>query len=199
MFDMNRIGRRIAAPHYVAAYTTQAEGALENVGFMLQQLDLFFSANGLGCCWLGLAKPRQAKDGNLICAAAQAFGRPAMPPHRDNVKEFDRKPLREITSLPPEEAGLLEAVRLAPSARNGQPWYFTGSPSLLHVYRDRSGAMHLPVLRRLSRIDIGIALCHLWLAARHRGLAMELVADDEARAQAPRGYEYATSVRLSNA
>ncbi|WP_282730949.1 nitroreductase family protein [Methanobacterium alcaliphilum] len=42
------------APHYLAAFSELKEGHLSNIGFMLQQMDLFFSANGLGTCWQGI-------------------------------------------------------------------------------------------------------------------------------------------------
>src|SRR5659263_6124 len=49
------------APHYIAVFSEVTEGYLSNVGFMLQQMDLFFSANGLGSCWQGI--PTLKKEG----------------------------------------------------------------------------------------------------------------------------------------
>ncbi|MBQ4550147.1 MAG: nitroreductase, partial [Oscillospiraceae bacterium] len=48
----------------------------------------------------------------------------------------------------------LEPARLAPSAVNSQPWYFTHEGDAIHVYRSRKG----------SRLDAGIALAHLYVA-----------------------------------
>lgn len=44
-------------PYYIAVYSEKKEGYLTNAGFMLQQMDLFFSANGIGSCWMGMTKP----------------------------------------------------------------------------------------------------------------------------------------------
>jgi hypothetical protein len=37
------------APHYIAVFSQAKEGYLTNVG-LLQQMDLYFSANSLGSC-----------------------------------------------------------------------------------------------------------------------------------------------------
>src|SRR5512135_1270955 len=39
------------APHYLAVFSEAKDRYLTNAGFMLQQMDLFFSANGIGSCW----------------------------------------------------------------------------------------------------------------------------------------------------
>ena len=48
----------------------------------------------------------------------------------------------------------LEPARLAPSAVNSQPWFFTHEGDSIHVYCAKKG----------SRLDIGIALAHLYVA-----------------------------------
>ena len=48
----------------------------------------------------------------------------------------------------------LEAARLAPSAVNSQPWYFTHADDTIHIYCSKKG----------SRLDAGIALAHLYVA-----------------------------------
>jgi hypothetical protein len=48
----------------------------------------------------------------------------------------------------------LEPARLAPSAVNSQPWYFTHEGDVIHVYCSKKG----------NRLDAGIALAHLFVA-----------------------------------
>lgn len=48
----------------------------------------------------------------------------------------------------------LEPARLAPSAVNSQPWYFTHEGDIIHIYCSVRG----------SRLDAGIALAHLYVA-----------------------------------
>ena len=42
------------APYYLAVFSENKEGYKTNIGFLLQQMDLFFSAHGLGSCWQGI-------------------------------------------------------------------------------------------------------------------------------------------------
>ena len=60
-------------------------------------------------------------------------------------------PLEKITDRADPR---LEAARLAPSAVNSQPWYFTHEGDTLHVYCSQKG----------SKLDAGIALAQLYVA-----------------------------------
>ena len=48
----------------------------------------------------------------------------------------------------------LEPARLAPSAVNSQPWYFTHEGDTIHVYCSKKG----------NRLDAGIAMAHLYVS-----------------------------------
>ena len=122
-----------------------------NIGFVGQQMDLYFSANGLGACWLGMAKPNE-KSG-MPYVISMAFGKPAEPLHR-SLSEFKRKPLSEISE---GADARLEAARLAPSGMNAQGWFFVADGATIHCYRKKSGL--LP--EKLNCIDMGIALWHI--------------------------------------
>ena len=110
------------APHYIAVFSENKEGYLTNIGYMLQQMDLFLSTNGIGCCWQGIPKPKKEilMSSNLEFIILFAFGRPKEPLHRSNISEFKRKPMDEITDIEGAD-DLLEAARIAPSATNSQP------------------------------------------------------------------------------
>ena len=60
---------------------------------------------------------------------------------------------------------LIEAARLAPSARNRQPWRFRVQDSSIVVTED--GKPSLPGISK--RLDCGIAMLHLELGARAAG------------------------------
>lgn len=47
---------KIDAPHFLVFFSEPEEGYLVNAGFMLQQLDLYLSAKGIGSCYQGTAK-----------------------------------------------------------------------------------------------------------------------------------------------
>lgn len=147
----------ISAPHYLVFRSENAKGAYENIGFVGQQMDLYFSENGLGCCWLGMAKPTAQKSSGMPFVICMAFGKPAEELHR-TAAEFKRKTLAEIS-----EGGdaRLEPARLAPSGMNAQGRFFIAADSKIHCYRKKS----LMAPERLSRIDMGIALYHIALAS----------------------------------
>ena len=116
------------APHYLAIFSEEKEGYLTNAGYVLQQMDLYLSANGLGSCWLGAAKPSKEfiKGSKLKFIISLAFGRPAEQLHRNGVGEFKRLSLDQIRDARGMD-DLLEPARLAPSASNSQRWFFTGA------------------------------------------------------------------------
>jgi hypothetical protein len=181
---------KVDAPHFLVMFSEAKEGYLTNAGFMLQQMDLFFSANGIGSCWQGgpklVGKAKGASDLEYVISIA--FGDPSGDPHRKNRSEFKRKELVEITSIDGYE-DILESARLAPSAANNQPWYFTGGNGIIHVNKAKS-----LILDRMNRISAGIALCHLWLAAVHSGGTPEIVIEKSGEASPPKGHSYVASI-----
>lgn len=183
----------IRAPHYLVFYSEAREGYLENSGFMLQQMDLALSSMGLGSCWVGLAKPPEemfTKHG-MEFVIAMAFGRPAGSPHRASISEFSRKPLDRISNV--HEDPVLEAARLAPSSVNSQPWYFVRSGSDIHVYCVRPGRLKALIYSKLNRIDVGIACCHIWLAALKQDKKPVLERKTEIPGESE-GYEYVLTI-----
>ena len=187
------------APHYIAIFSEVKEGYLTNIGFMLQQVDLFFSANGLGSCWQGIPAPNKKllKSSNLEFVIFIAFGKPKDPGslHRSNVLEFKRKLLSEITDIIGADE-LMEAARVAPSATNSQPWFFTGNTNIIHVYSVKPGLIKGLIVKKYIPIDVGIAICHLQIAAEHLGKRAEIVFDKTAKMNAPRGREYIASLKM---
>jgi nitroreductase len=185
------------APHYLALFSEPKDGYLMNAGFMLQQMDLFFSANGIGSCWQGMAKPTKeiSKNSELEFVIIMAFGKPNERLHRESVSEFKRKQLQEITDVKGADE-LLEPARLAPSAMNRQQWFFTGNANTIHAYLAKSSLLTAFMFDRVSRISMGIAICHLWMAAKHFGKEVEFVEDKEAKNNPPPGLEYAITIKL---
>lgn len=150
------------APHFLLVYSEVKDGYLTNVGFMLQQADLYLSSLGLGSCWLGMAKTNAPKKNGLEYIIMLAFGKAQANPYRMELSGFKRKALSEIASGNDER---LEAVRLAPSATNSQPWYFVCDAGRIYVYRKKLGILKFAMYDTMNQIDMGIGLCHLWLAS----------------------------------
>lgn len=157
-------------PQLIAVFSEDVEGDLENVGFMIQQLDLYIQSLGLGVCWLGMGKldtqavANKQKDG-LKFVILLAFGHPKGIALRSDVSEFKRKSLSDISDKQDEK---LEPARLAPSSVNSQPWYFLHEGDNIQVYCVRQGIFKIQKPSDINRIDIGIALAHMYITNADR-------------------------------
>jgi hypothetical protein len=187
------------SPHYIAAFSDTNGDYLTNVGFMLQQTDLYLSAIGIGCCWQGSPQPKEKvlETSDLEFIILMAFGKPNEPMHRD-VSEFRRKLLPEITDIADAD-DLLEAARLAPSAGNSQPWFFKGNKNLIHAYTSQAYPVkkYSPeIVKKYNTISMGAAIYHLSVAAEHFGENMDILFDRKAEENVPEGYEYTASLKI---
>jgi nitroreductase len=185
------------APHYIAVFSEVKEGYLSNVGFMLQQMDLFFSANGLGSCWQGI--PTLKKEGlarsHLKFIILMPFGKPQETLHRTKTSQFKRKSLQDIGDIKGAD-DLLETARLAPSARNAQEWFFTGDEHLIHAYYRKPGYIPGLLIKKYPPMDVGISLYHLKLGVEHFGKETEIIFDNPENNNL-NDYEYVASLRLT--
>ncbi len=142
-------------PQLITIYSEEAEGYLENIGFLFQQMDLCLQTLGLGVCWLGMGRmnPKTtAEVEGMKFVIMLAFGHPKGDQLRQDLKGFKSKSMEQITDKPDAK---LEPARLAPSAVNSQPWFFTHEGDAIHVYCSKKG----------SRLDAGIALAHLYVSS----------------------------------
>lgn len=126
-----------------------------------------------------------------------AFGKPIEQLHRENVSEFKRKPLSEICNGT-DYNELMKVARLAPSAINSQPWYFNVSDNVIHAYCLKSNMIRAMIYEKVNKIDMGIAICHLWVAAKQCGKKAAFMVDKVAQSNPPAGYYYITSIKLND-
>jgi len=175
----------IKAPHYLLFRSEKKDGFLENIGFVGQQMALFFSASGIGSCWLGVAKPDDKDTNALPYVIGMAFGKSAEPLYRE-LSEFKRKPLSAISEGTDKR---LEATRLAPSAVNMQNWYFIADNGKIHCYRKKPGPLLGFMFNKFGCIDMGIALCHIAEESDAFSFAKETAAPER------KGYVYMGTVK----
>ena len=152
------------APHYIAMFTEETDGARENLGFIFQQVELYMQSKGIGTCWLGLGKLSDADDviakhSGMECVMMMAFGIPEGEEYCKDLSEFKRRTLAEISD---REDSRLECARIAPSAVNSQPWYFVHDGGTINVYCVTKYLIH-KVLGKMNKFDMGIALAHLYV------------------------------------
>ena len=185
------------APHYLVVFSEVKEGYLTNAGFMLQQMDLYLSAQGIGSCWQGLPRldSELLNGSKLEFIIVLAIGKSLEPLYRQNITEFKRYPLQQITNITGADE-LLEPARLAPSGINSQPWFFTGEIGLIHAYCIKTNFLKAIIYETMNKIDMGITICHVWIAALHFGKTVEFISDEEARNHPPAKHYYITSLKI---
>jgi hypothetical protein len=171
------------APHYLLI--SGKEQPLRNTcaGFLFEQVQLYLFSLGLTCRWLGGVKSKKNNPDHII---GFVFGKSKESCTR-TLEEFDRKSLQEIAQ---GSDSRLEAVRLAPSGMNGQPWYFIKDKNDIYVYYKKSLGGALGLLYHLTDIDIGIALSHLKIASEHEGRPFYFDALEKEYPESPKGYIY---------
>ena len=185
------------ATGFILGAVESGPGDLEDYGYLLEEVVLRATALRLGTCWLGGTFTRGAftsRFGGLspdeTIPAVVSTGYPG-----DDGTERIRAREHGDRRLPPDElffagewaepldaradahAAALEAVRMAPSATNRQPWRIVRRGADWHFYLARTkgygkGSPWFRLLRiaDLQRVDLGIAMCHFELVAREAGL-----------------------------
>ena len=179
---------------YLAGTTVNSPAGLRDFGYAMERIILHAASLGLGTCWLGGTFSRSAfasclgQEENEVIPAVTPLGYPAGKPaftdrvmhllagskHRKSWNElffegnFSR-PLSENNAAVLRDA--FEAVRLAPSAVNRQPWrlLYDTSGEAVHFYcRAEKSASKASF--DMNDIDLGIAMCHFDLVARECGV-----------------------------
>ena len=162
----------------IAFYSEEKPLNLENIGFIGQQIDLELQSKGLGTCWWGMKKPNRnfkSSDG-LVCIITMTAGFPRNTETRSYPDGFNRKSIGDIVvgTLPESRDSapfrLIEAVRIAPSAVNLQPWLIKQTDNKFDFYLKPPKAFMEKMIKGLRRIDMGIAMAHFFVQAKTVGL-----------------------------
>lgn len=175
---------KIEAPHYLIAFTENAEGHLENLGYILEKIVLEATRREIATCWMGSHFDKEAlKDGfefegEMEPRVLVAFGKPeeGKDALREGPEEASRNVISKIVldgleELSEEWREIIDAARMAPSAMNSQPWRFEVDEDRIHQYiKVGEGIMNklgnaFGNLGELNRIDAGIALRHIQVEA----------------------------------
>jgi len=184
---------KVDSPYYMVVGTEKKKRCAENVGFSVEPVVLDLTRWKIGSCWLGAnfdkekVRKKAGLNEELEPIVLIAFGRTAenKSPWRDNRKNAGRKELSkllldETDPLSKKWKKILDAGRYAPSAVNSQPWRFEKEDGLLHLYiAEKQGLLKSTLnkfvnLERLNRIDAGICLSHLKIAADHSSKDLSL-------------------------
>ena len=192
--------------------------AEEAVGYSLEMFVLYAQSLNIGTVWIGGTMDRSAFE------RAMALGNDEMMPcvspigyiarkmsmretmMRKGVKADSRLPFESLffngtfdDPLTKEKAPIfvepLEAVRLAPSAVNKQPWRVVINNNAAHFYLKRNKGFVSESAGNMQKIDLGIALCHFALSAKEKGMNISFVINDP-KLTAEADVEYIASYTL---
>lgn len=188
---------------FIATAVKKDPRSMEQLGYRLESGILYAASKGLGTCWLGgtfkreeFKKAINLKDEEILPIITPIGyareGRSII----DSIVKFssgskNRKGFEEIfynkgfqNALSRKDAGMyeeaFEAVRLAPSAVNAQPWRIIMDNNKFHFYIKRKKAYKETVPYDIQKIDIGIAMCHFELAINELGFKGKWIEDGEA-------------------
>lgn len=165
--------------------------ALVAAGYNFECLMLWLTSIGLGTVWLGgtFRKSRFASTMGIgndeLFPAISPVGYPAKRRFAESLmrkalKSDQRKPWVELffdgnaqTPLSRQDAGKyalpLEMVRLAPSARNAQPWRIVRTEAGWHFYSSYEPKATIEETP-FKQVDLGIAIAHFHQTALSIGL-----------------------------
>lgn len=155
---------KVDAPHYLMISGNEQPRELESAGFLYEQLILWFDMNGIGSVWLGETYDAQrgSQDTDLLVIG---FGRSSESVHRE-PSAFKRNDITEMTNAPDDPR--IQAVHVAPSGMNTQPWYLEKQEDKVLLYQ-RKLKPPVSLMYKHSKADMGIALCHFAIASKHEG------------------------------
>ena len=177
---------------WIAGKMQRLPHAEEAFGFSFEKIVLYAESLGIGTTIIAGTMNRPAFEkaaglnGGEVLPCVSPLGYPAKRMSlremmmRKGVKAASRFSFGELffegnfgTALLPEKAGTLqtafEAVRLAPSAVNKQPWRIVLIGNEAHFYEKHSKGYVSGDNWDIQKIDMGIALCHFELAAKESG------------------------------
>lgn len=160
--------------YLLLTYNSYDNNSVLDAGYRMERAVLEATRLGLGSCWLGgtfsrgdFARSINIPDKEQLHAVvAIGHGREkrrlldrlsGVIAGSNNRKAFDSLFITERN----EFRASLEAMRLAPSARNLQPWRAFTDGNTIHFYRTVQSAYTL--------LDSGIGLCHFHMAERFHG------------------------------
>lgn len=150
-------------------YSENKPHYLLNAGYILEQMDLFLTSLDIGVCWYALAKTNTLELDGLDFIIMLAFGKSRLEDFRTQISQFRRKEKTEIWTGDFDN-DVEEAVRLAPSSCNTQPWRVVYENKEMNVYRNKNIKSFIPPTKLpfYNSIDLGIFLCFLEISLNHK-------------------------------
>ena len=172
---------QIHAPYYIVFTSQEKNWFGENIGFIGEKLIVFLTSLGIGTCWIGTLKPSKTAF-ELPYVISIAFGYADGELYREGLEQISRKSIEQIclkNSRDDFMNELLQAVRIAPSGINRQPWRIETATDLIHIYCEKpsfltpvnsdnlKGLMPGVILKKMQGVSCGAAIAHIDMCASY--------------------------------
>ena len=169
----------VKAPYYILFYSREATRCQMNMGYLMEQMNLFLCCKGLGACFVGsTAVPANLQQkGSMKLIGILAFGKSKESPvrSRGEAKRLSMDELCVFKEIPRSwMKQLLEAARYAPSSMNIQPWRFVVFDDRIHVFTKKHKADHMDKYR-WEEVNFGIMFANIMIAAEELWLDVDLI------------------------
>lgn len=189
---------KLEAPYYLVFYSEEAKGYERNAGYIMEQIVLYMTEKGLGCCYWGSGKLGPAGKNNKKRVMAIAFGCADGKLYRE-ASMAKRLPLSELCIFKEEVSEqiktVLKAARLAPSALNSQPWRFIVYSDKIYIF-SKKDLVTMKSLHSMREISLGIMLSHIMLAAEELWMELESAMDEQFAKKIYKNGEYVGTIIL---
>jgi nitroreductase len=184
------------AAGFLATTTANSLQSIIDYGYIGQYAALKLLEKDIGCVWLGGTFNRETVKKSLntndLIPALIAIGYPKDQSFKEMairfaVKSSSRKDFKELftdnNGKPLSEdhkfAKILEALRLAPSGTNRQPWRVEVDSNNLKIYMLRTPNYAKELNYDVQGLDMGIALAHLKIALDHFEIKHDIIPNDK--------------------
>ena len=202
------------ARSFLACVIDRSEYQNLNCGYLGEHAVLKATEIGLGTCWVGYYNPYMFKDVKVsdeqvvpaailvgyaaekrsLVEKAARFAVRASARHGWDKLFFDGDFDHPLTSgAAGSYTGVLEMLRLAPSAGNSQPWRIVKEKGKDVFHFFKKAVVQRYEKRMMHDTDMGIGMCHFELAATNTGLQGRWEEHDPALTDVPENTRYVIS------
>lgn len=188
----------VGAQQYVGAKVRRVPGAEIAFGYSFESFVLYAESLGIGTVWLAATLARKAFEKAMEVGTDEFM--PAVSPigyaaskrslresvMRKALRSDSRKNFSELffdhtfsVPLTDDNAGVflqpLQMLRLAPSAKNKQPWRVVLGDDIVHFYEKKNKGYIAEATGDIQKVDVGIGLAHFALTAKECGVQGEFI------------------------
>lgn len=165
------------APYYLVIYSEPKEKYDMNAGYIMQQVSLYLTTQGVGSCYQGMGKMKEDPSDGMRFVILMAFGLPkgAAVRHDYEAKRLSLDELCVYKERPRSWVKeILEVSRLAPSSFNSQPWRFVVYENRIHIFsKNPTGTSSKK--GKFNEFNFGVMLANVMVAAEEIWVDLDLI------------------------